>query len=110
CVQTMSKYAKEIIVLINNNIDPGIICHLGQMCKDATIIQRVLIDDGEIKPVAFDEQSKILCNVIVRATHDLYMNHQKSQSDIQTFLKDDCEQLSTFELKQKVKRTNLIKR
>ncbi|CAF3349410.1 unnamed protein product [Rotaria sp. Silwood2] len=101
CVQTMSKYAKEIIVLINNNIDPGIICHLGQMCKDATIIQRVLIDDGEIKPVAFDEQSKILCNVIVRATHDLYMNHQKSQSDIQTFLKDDCEQLSTFELKQK---------
>ncbi|CAF0969540.1 unnamed protein product [Rotaria sordida] len=101
CVKTMSYYAKEILVLINNNIDPGIICHLGQMCKDATIIKRINIDDEEIKPVSFNEQSKILCNVIVHATHDLYANQHKSPSDIQTFLKHDCQKLSTSELTKK---------
>ncbi|CAF5059169.1 unnamed protein product, partial [Rotaria sp. Silwood1] len=101
CVQTMNQYVKEILILINNNIDPGIICHLGEMCKDATIIQRVSIDEEKIKSVDIDEQSKILCNVIVRATYDLHITHQKSQNDIQTYLKNDCQQLSTFELKQK---------
>ncbi|CAF3794688.1 unnamed protein product, partial [Rotaria sp. Silwood1] len=101
CVQTMNQYVKEILILINNNIDPGIICHLGEMCKDATIIQRVPIDEEKIKSVDIDEQSKILCNVIVRATYDLHITHQKSQNDIQTYLKNDCQQLSTFELKQK---------
>jgi hypothetical protein len=49
-----------------------------------------------------DQQSKMLCNVIVRATHDLHVNQHKSRSEIQTFLKNDCQQLATPELVQKV--------
>ncbi|CAF3355329.1 unnamed protein product [Rotaria socialis] len=118
CIKTMSQYGKEILVLVENNIDAGVICHLGQMCKDATIVQREEtvethpdeehIDNGEIKQAPFDEQSKILCNVVVRATHDLHVNQQKSQSEIQTFLKNDCQKLTTSELKQKCE--NLIDR
>ena len=87
------------------------------MCKDATIITRVIIDDKkpedkkiitfdneEPKRAPLDEQSIMLCNVIVRATHDLHVNQQKTRNEIQTFLKNDCRQLATSELVQKVKR------
>jgi hypothetical protein len=63
------------------------------MCQDATIITREKSND---------EQSKMLCNVIVRATHELHVTQQKNQNEIETFLKNDCQQLSTSELKQKV--------
>jgi hypothetical protein len=62
------------------------------MCQDATIITRE----------KSNEQSKMLCNVIVRATHELHVTQQKNQNEIEIFLKNDCQQLSTFELKQKV--------
>jgi hypothetical protein len=85
---------------------------LGQLCKEATIVTRVKIDGDqkeEKKSTVTDkkvssnnEQSKMLCNVIVRATHDLHVNQDKSQSEIETFLKDDCQQLPTSELVQKV--------
>jgi hypothetical protein len=77
------------------------------MCTDATIVTRTKDnnkqpEDKGIKTV--DEQSKMLCNVIVRATHDLYVKHEKSQNEIETFLKNDCLQLSTMELTKKVEK------
>jgi len=78
------------------------------MCKEVTIIPRKKIDDNQseekniIKQVSFDEQSKMLCNVIVRATQELYVNQQKTQNEIEIYLKNDCQQLSTSELIQKV--------
>lgn len=63
------------------------------MCEDVTVTSR----DTKIT-----EQSRMLCNSIVRATHDLYRNEQKSQSEIEEYLKNDCQQMTTDELKQKV--------
>lgn len=78
------------------------------MCKDATILVR---DDQEPSvdqtiedktSISFEDQSKILCNVIVRATHDLHVNEGKNQNDIQTFLRDDCQKLTTDAFRQEV--------
>jgi hypothetical protein len=83
------------------------------MCKEATIKTRVKIDDKkkpeekqiitfddkELKEV--DEESKMLCNVIVSATHELHVNQHKSQNEIQSFLKNDCQKLSTKQLIEK---------
>jgi hypothetical protein len=91
------------------------------MCKEATITTRVKIDDNksseEKKIITFDndqakeidEESKMLCNVIVRATHDLHVNQHKTQNQIQTFLKDDCQKLGTKELAHKVKHNEFLK-
>jgi hypothetical protein len=51
-----------------------------------------------------DEQSKMLCNVIVRATHELHVNQQKSRKEIEIYLKNDCQQLKTAQLVEKVRR------
>ncbi|CAF1001411.1 unnamed protein product [Adineta ricciae] len=121
CVQRMSQYAHEILVLVQTNIDPGVICHLSHMCKEATLTTRVTIDaeseeekkiitfeDEEPKTVPIDEQSKMLCNVLVRATHELHVNQHKNRDEIQSFLKDDCQKLSTPELVQKCE--NLVEK
>jgi hypothetical protein len=47
--------------------------------------------------------------VIVRATHDLHVNQHKTQNQIQTFLKDDCQKLGTKELAHKVKHNEFLK-
>lgn len=60
-------------------------------------------DEPESLPV--DEQSKMLCNVIVRATHELHVNQHKSRNEIQIFLRNDCQQLSTKQLIDKVSHT-----
>jgi hypothetical protein len=89
------------------------------MCKEATIITRVDIDNkklevekiiDESKPIPIDEQSKMLCNVIVRATHELHVKQQKSKSEIEIFLKNDCQQLKTSQLVEKVRIKNIFKR
>ncbi len=49
-----------------------------------------------------DEQSKILCNVIVRATHELHVHQQKEKNEIQNYLKSDCQKLETSQLVKKV--------
>ena len=49
-----------------------------------------------------NDQSKMLCNVIVRATHELHAHQQKKKTEIEQFLKNDCQQLETTELAQKV--------
>jgi hypothetical protein len=91
------------------------------MCKEATLITRVNIDDKkpedknvitfdddeELKPILIDEQSKMLCNVLVQATHELHFNEHKNRNDIQIFLKNDCQKLSTNELAQKVIKKNI---
>ncbi len=80
------------------------------MCKEATIITRVDIDNkkpevekiiDESKPIPIDDQSKMLCNVIVRATHELHINQHKNRNEIEIFLKNDCQKLTTPELIQK---------
>lgn len=50
-----------------------------------------------------DDQSKMLCNVLVRATHELHVNQQKKKDEIEKFLKNDCQKLQTVELVQKVR-------
>ena len=80
------------------------------MCKEATVITRVDIDDKKIinldndktRQISIDEQSKMLCHVLVRTTHELHVNQHKSRNEIQTFLKNDCQKLSTNELTRKV--------
>ena len=58
---------------------------------------------SEEKVVVDDQQSKMLCNVLVRATHDLHVNQQKSRNEIEEFLKTDCQRLDKSELVEKVK-------
>jgi hypothetical protein len=79
------------------------------MCKEATIVVRVKTEDNqspidavEVKETPVDQQSRMLCNVIVRATYELHVNQQKNQNEIQRFLKTDCQKLSSSELIQKV--------
>ena len=90
------------------------ICHLVHMCKDATIVTRVNAVDPSTteksalatnndQAVEVDEQSKMLCNVIVRATHELHVNQKKNRMEVRDFLEKDCQKLSTAELVEKVK-------
>ena len=86
------------------------------MCKESIIITRTQIEDKKqdieilhsnhdpSKRIPIDEQSKMLCNVIVRATHDLHVNQNKNRNEIQIFLKNDCQHLTNNELVRKVKR------
>lgn len=74
---------------------------MGQLCKDATIVTR-----EKSTEISDDEQSKILCNVIVRAIHDLYVVREKEKNEIEIFIKNDCQKLSNAHLIQKVKKKN----
>ena len=91
------------------------ICQLTQMCKEATIKTRaethdskaeeskdIITYEDEPKQSPIDEQSKMLCHVIVRATYELHANRHKDRTEVQLFLKNDCQQLATTELVQKV--------
>jgi hypothetical protein len=44
----------------------------------------------------------MLCNVIVRATHDLHVYQSKSANEITTYLNTDCKNLATEELIEQV--------
>ena len=90
------------------------ICHLVHMCKDATVVTRVSTEDtsktvetaiavNHDEPKVIDEQSKMLCNVIVRATYELHVNGKKNRMEIREFLEKDCQKLSTTELVGKVR-------
>jgi hypothetical protein len=46
----------------------------------------------------------MLCNVIVRATHELHVHQQKNKDEIQNFLTNDCQQLKNSQLVEKVRR------
>lgn len=95
------------------------ICHLVHMCKDATIVTRVeavdpsstteksVVTVNHDQTILVDEQSKMLCNVIVRATHELHVSQKKNRIEIRDFLENDCQKLSTAELVEKVK--NILK-
>ena len=63
------------------------------MCKGATIIPR---------EKSSEDQPQMLCNVIVRATHELHTNQGKNEEEVEDFLKNDCQQLPTVNLRQKV--------
>jgi hypothetical protein len=51
----------------------------------------------------------MLCNVLVRATYELHANQKKNRNEIQDFLKNDCQTLTTTELVQKVKMIRMIR-
>ena len=85
------------------------------MCKEATIKTRVTtvetktdtekpVDHHDVlETIPVDEESKMLCQVIVRATYELVNVQQKTRNEIQTFLNDDCQKLASPGLVQKVK-------
>lgn len=49
-----------------------------------------------------DEESKMLCNVLVRATQELHNKQQQTRDEIQVYLKNDCQTLKAAELAEKV--------
>jgi hypothetical protein len=49
-----------------------------------------------------DDQERMLCNVIARATHDLHVYQSKSADEITTYLDTDCENLENEELIEQV--------
>ena len=81
------------------------------MCHEATIKARVTTAPEKEEPVdehpvletiPVDEESKMLCHVIVQATYELAIVQQKSRNEVQVFLNDDCQNLAKPELVQKV--------
>lgn len=79
------------------------ICHLGEMCKDAAIVVRseaeVLLPDRiDNAATAAAERTRMLCTTVVRATYELYANQERSESEIQLFLRNDCQELQSAEL------------
>ena len=59
--------------------------------------------DEHLVQMHTDVESQMLCNAIVRATKDLHINQEKSRSEIRTYLKNDCQHLTTSQLVLKVK-------
>jgi hypothetical protein len=51
---------------------------------------------------SIDDQEQMLCNIIVRATHDLHVYQSKSADEITTYLNTDCENLGNEELVEQV--------
>jgi hypothetical protein len=49
-----------------------------------------------------DDKEQMLCNVIVRATHDLHVYQSKSAEEITIYLDMDCKNLENEELIQQV--------
>jgi hypothetical protein len=101
----MSTYADEILALIKADIDSGVVCRLAHMCKDATIVPRTKVtkpSQPEIPSMPTDAESKMLCHVLVRATHDLQTNQQKTRAQTQVFLNNDCQKLPNTQLIEKV--------
>ncbi|CAF0857235.1 unnamed protein product, partial [Didymodactylos carnosus] len=113
CVKMLTDYSEQLLVLLRTNMDPGVICHLVHMCKDSTIVTRTEIkeqlkvavivnDEDSIQEIksSLDEETKMLCPVLVRATADLF-NEGKQQKEIQMLNRDDCKKLQNIELVQK---------
>lgn len=76
---------------------------MGQLCKNGTLIARITDEVINVREESPEEQSRMLCNAVVRATHDLFVKQQSSYDDVHQFLKNDCQTLSTSELVEKVK-------
>ena len=55
-----------------------------------------------IEKAIVDEESTMLCHVLVRATHELHSNQKKERNEILTYLENDCKKLSDSKLVQKV--------
>lgn len=62
----------------------------------------------ETKTLPADEQDKMLCNVIVQATHELTTVQQKTREEVQLFLLADCQKLSDPELVSKVSNDQIV--
>ena len=86
------------------------------MCKDATIkvkaatveihdVAKPMVDhqeNDEVTNVPFDEESKMLCHVIVRATDELYTKQNRERVEVVKFLAADCQNLPNSQLVEKV--------
>ena len=60
-------------------------------------------DKSEDSSEFIDNKEQMLCNVIVRATHDLHVYQSKSADEIITYLDMDCKNLGTEELIEQVR-------
>jgi len=59
-------------------------------------------DTSEESSESVEDKEQMLCNVIVRATHDLHVYQSKSADQITTYLKTDCENIGNKELVEQV--------
>ncbi len=59
-------------------------------------------DKSDESSKSMDDQERMLCNVIARATHDLHVYQSKSADEITTYLDTDCENLENEELIEQV--------
>ncbi|CAF1468938.1 unnamed protein product, partial [Rotaria sordida] len=96
CTTTIENYETTVVSLMKYQRYDRL-CHLMDICQDSTTTEL----NKNIEKTNVDTQSKMLCNVIVRATQELHINQQKTRSEIQTYLKNDCQQLTTPQLVQK---------
>ncbi|CAF3915477.1 unnamed protein product [Adineta steineri] len=95
CTTVMEKYTTTVFTLMKHQ-RYDTLCHLMNICPSETFQSHENKEE-----TSADEQSRMLCNVIVRATHDLHVNQQKSRMEIQTFLKDDCQHLTNTQFTKK---------
>jgi len=68
------------------------------MCQDGEVEEKPKVIEYVAQHMPIDEQSKMLCQVLVQATSELHFNQQKSRNEIQEFLKTDCQKLDSEEL------------
>lgn len=68
------------------------------MCHDGEVEEKPKVIEYVAKHMPIDEQSQMLCQVLVQATSELHFNQQKSRNEIQEFLKTDCQKLDSEEL------------
>ncbi|CAF3317643.1 unnamed protein product, partial [Rotaria sp. Silwood2] len=94
---TMIENYETIVVLLMKHQRYDRLCHLMDICQNSDTTEL----DKNIEKPNVDTQSKMLCNVIVRATQELHVNQQKARSEIQTYLKNDCQHLTIPQLVQK---------
>lgn len=81
CIDTIEKYQTTVHTLLKNHRFDRL-CQLMNICTDENT----------------DDESKMLCNVLVRATQELHDKQQKTRDEIQDFLKNDCQTLKSTQL------------
>jgi len=81
CIDTIEKYQTTVLTLLTNHRFDRL-CQLMNICTNENT----------------DDDSKMLCNVLVRATQELHEKRQKSRDEIQDFLKNDCRTLKSTQL------------
>lgn len=88
CINTIEKYQTTVLTLMTNHRFDRL-CHLMNVCTN---------ENSQTEFENTDDESKMLCNVLVRATQELHEKQQKTRDEIQVFLKNDCQTLKSTQL------------